>query len=191
MSSSAELSYGDFDGVFTGTISSRLLALLAATIDEELNLPKGTDLWVPNPNFTGMTGSFTGMTAFITEVRLITGLMRLALARMHFGEPLDLGVVRSNPNSDRLKRTYQACECNWQRVLSASLVARMKRFGLRPRIRSPKDFVGPRAQHTSGVRAPTSAYRARRTDRSACASCRSAMEIHPLALRNYEMLRWA
>jgi hypothetical protein len=53
--------------------------------------------------------------------------------------------------------------------LSASLVARLKPFGLRPRIRSPKDFVSPRAVQTSAVRARTSAYRARMTDRSACA----------------------
>jgi hypothetical protein len=51
--------------------------------------------------------------------------------------------------------------------LSASLVAELKPFGLRPRIRSPNDFVSPRAEHTSAVLARTSAHRARITDRSA------------------------
>lgn len=44
------IAYGDCDGVFTGIISSRLLASVAATIDEDLNLPKVPDLWVPNPS---------------------------------------------------------------------------------------------------------------------------------------------
>jgi hypothetical protein len=47
-------------------------------------------LWVPNPNFTGVTGSFTAMTAFITgAVRFMTGLMRLAMTT-EFRRPANL-----------------------------------------------------------------------------------------------------
>lgn len=55
------------------------------------------DLWVPNPTFTGVTGSFTGMTAFITGMnRFMTGVMRLVLT----SDALRAGVVEPAVRSD-------------------------------------------------------------------------------------------